>query len=78
MDAVIHMHLSEITEKSISQLKDIIRKISGKTDPELTISVSSDSANEEYREKLNTSIKEYQEGNYVSFTMESLEKYIRG
>jgi len=78
MDAVIHMHLSEITEKSVSQLKDILKKISGKSDPELTISVSSDSGNEAYIEKLNTSIKEYQEGHYVSFTMESLEEYIKG
>ena len=74
MDAVIRLHLSELTQKSISDLKEIFSKISGKKDPELVISLS---GKDEYFEKLDTSIKEYKAGDYVSFTMESLEKYIK-
>jgi hypothetical protein len=76
MDAVLRLHLSESTEKSISRIKDIFSKASGKNDPELIISLSAHSENSGYFEKLDASIKQYEEGNMVSFTMESLKENI--
>ena len=77
MDAVIRLHLSELTEKSISRIRDIFSKASGKNDPELIISLSPNLNRSEYFERLDASIKQYEEGNMVSFTMESLEQYLR-
>jgi len=77
MEAVLRLHLSELTEKSISRIKDIFSKASGKNDPELIISLSTDLHGNEYFDRLDASIKQYETGDTVSFTMESLEKYLK-
>ena len=77
MEAVLRLHLSELTEKSISRIKDIFSKASGKNDPELIISLSTDLRESEYFDRLDASIKQYEAGETVSFTMESFEKYLK-
>jgi len=78
MDAIIRLHLSELSDKSIIKIKDILSRMSGAKDPELIISlVGADSKKTSYFSELDCSIEQMANGETVSFSMEELEKYLQ-
>lgn len=70
MNAVIKVKASELNASLLDRIKTLI---SDNQDAEVTISVVDKRG--EYLEKLNRSIKDLEDGNVVSFTMEELEEY---
>ncbi len=70
MNAVIKVKASELNVSLLERIKNLI---ADNKDAEVTISVVDKLA--EYFEELNRSIKNLEEGNVISFTMEELEEY---
>lgn len=55
-------------------IKKLISLLSGVKNPDITIRIA-DNANENYIEKLEESIKQFERGEVISFTMEELVEY---
>lgn len=78
MDAVIKMPSSEFNEEVFKKIKALITSF-GNADVTIAISNNKDFRSEtkdEYWDRLNRSVKDLENGNGVTFTMEELGEYI--
>jgi hypothetical protein len=80
MEAVLRIQSSEFTDELIEKIKALIR---GKENSEITISISEQSSKgilreetrEEYFERLEKSIENFEKGNVVTFSGDSFELF---
>ncbi|MEO8149402.1 MAG: hypothetical protein ABI723_17285 [Bacteroidia bacterium] len=73
METFIRIRKEELNDNLVKKLLSLI---SGVKNPEITIRISNGS-NSEYFDDLDASIKQFERGEVVSFTMEELKKYVK-
>lgn len=76
METVIKMRLSELNNSAIEKLKTIVRQSSAQDDPEFAILVNIN-PNKIYFEQLQSSIDQLEAGEFLSFTMEEFDTYVK-
>jgi hypothetical protein len=81
MDALIKISSSEFNEEVFKKIKALLKSVG---DAEVIIAItnrtegfSRKESKEEYWARLDKSIKDIEQGNGVTFTMEELEEYIK-
>ena len=72
MEAIIKIQANELDNTLVEKLKTML---SGLKNPEIEIHIT-DNGNSEYFRQLAASIRQYEKGEVVSFTMEELTAYL--